>query len=85
MAMKENELHYERMQKAGVGGAMFPPVLFMHYYEKVLTLIESGDLDTETYKKVCEENDRFRQVIKDIDSARPNSWTAMKEAQARDD
>ena len=82
MAMKESEQVYERMLKAGLKGRMPPPVVWMHYYAKVLKLIEAGDLDTDAYKKICEDNDMFMRVIDEIEAARPDSWTSMKRAES---
>lgn len=67
LASKEQEWAYQIMKDMKAKGVIPPPVLWMHYYEKLLNLFDSGSFTLENYRKLTEESHEFRKVLFEID------------------
>ena len=52
LALKEVIAAAENSRLSGFSGTVAPPVVYMHFYGRVLTLIESGELNPQTFREI---------------------------------
>ncbi len=56
--------HMRDLAKDG-GGRLLPPILFIHYSNELMTLLDRGTLSAESYRDVIRRRDSFRAVIEE--------------------
>ena len=67
LALKEGDAAWERATQLGVQASIPPAVVYMHYYDLVLKLLEEGRLDEKTYDEVVKANRRFIEITEQHD------------------
>jgi hypothetical protein len=70
LAVKEVDWAYRIITDMKAKGAIPPPVLYMHFYDKILNLFESGNFTLEEYQKLSDENNEFLKLLSGIDAVR---------------
>lgn len=63
------EWEYVRDLSKDLGLRLLPPILFIHYSNELMTLLDKGTLSAESYRDVIRRRDSFRAVIEE-DQAR---------------
>ena len=81
LAMRDYEGSIDRYLKSGEAISIPPPIVYLHYYTKLLKHIEKGKLTTEQAEELQAENWKLIETVKRID----DDLVAKVAAQAKTD